>query len=101
MHTTFHVAQKDQASVDMILGQSWMAQTNCLIDWSSRSSTLCIDFVNITCFSVDMPSSSLDKSSTRVDDSNHPIAKKTTMDWIQDEQSLDFGWQVPKALLST
>ena len=42
MHTIFHVAQKEQASVDMILGQSWMAQINCLIDWSSRSSTLCI-----------------------------------------------------------
>ena len=35
MHTIFHVAQKEQASVDMILGQSWMAQINCLIDWSS------------------------------------------------------------------
>ena len=33
MHTIFHVARKEQASVNMILGQSWMAQTNCLIDW--------------------------------------------------------------------
>ena len=38
MHTTFHVAQNDQASVDMTLGQSWISQTSCLIDWSSISS---------------------------------------------------------------
>ena len=101
MHTTFHMAQKGQASVDMILGRSWMAQTHCLIDWSSQSSTLCINSTNLTCFSANTPSTTLDNSSKGIDESNHPITKTTTMVWIQDEKNHDFGWQVPKALLST
>ena len=98
MHTTFHVAEKGQASVDVILGQSWMAQTHCLIDWSSRSSTLRNNSTNLTCFSADIPSIALDNCSKGVHESNHPIVETTTMVWIQDEQNHDFGLQVPKDL---
>ena len=96
MHTTFHVAQKGQASVDMILGRSWMAQTHCLIDWSLRSSILRINSTNLTCFSADIPSTTLDNSSKGVDESNHPIVETTTTIWIQNEKNHNLGGEFPK-----
>ena len=101
MHTTFHVAWKDKASVDMILGESWMAQTNCLIDWSSRSSTLCINSINITCFSADMLSSIPNNSSNGDDSSSHSIEDTTTKVYVQDDHNIGFAWQVYKPFLST
>ena len=76
-----------------------MTQTNCIIDWLSRSSTLHINLANTTCFSVDVLSSSLDKFSNGFDDTINSIVDTSTKVCIQDEQNIGFGWQVNKTLL--
>ena len=89
MHSTFHVAQKGQVSVGMILGWSWMAQTHCLIDWSSWSSTLHINSTKITSFSADIPSTTLKTPLRELMSKTIPLHK----------QPLWFGFKMRKTMI--
>lgn len=40
MHTSFYVAPKSKAMVDMVLGRSWNIKTNFSLDWVNRKYTL-------------------------------------------------------------
>ena len=40
MHLVFHVANEQQASVNVVLGRHWIGATNCQIHWTSRKYSL-------------------------------------------------------------
>ena len=48
MHITFYIANKHQSLVDIVLGRSWIASTNCGLNWATRQYTLQINSTNLT-----------------------------------------------------
>ena len=48
MHIPFHVANKDQAFVNVVLGRQWIGMTNCQINWTTREYLLKVNSTNLT-----------------------------------------------------
>ena len=54
MHIPFHVAHKDQAFVNVVLGRQCIGMTNCQINWTSCEYSLQVNFVNLTGLSLEL-----------------------------------------------
>ena len=48
MHIPFHVANKDQAYVNVVLGRQWIGMTNCQINWTTREYLLKVNSTDLT-----------------------------------------------------
>ena len=85
----------------MLLGRSWLAQTNCMINWSSHLATLCINCVPLTCPSANKPFpspiASVEAALLSQASNDHSLSTV----WIQDQENPSHGWHVSQSLLST
>ena len=83
----------------MLLGRSWLAQTNCMINWSSRLATLCINCVPLTCPSANkpFPSPIASVEAALLSQASNDHSLSTT--WIQDQENPSHAWHVSQSLL--
>ena len=86
MHIVFHVADKDQASMNIALGRQWMGLTNCQINWTTRHYSLQVNSINLTGQSSELklpPTSTINASTSK--------AGNTSV-WLQDVDNPTHGW---------
>ena len=95
MHLVFHVANKQQASMSVVLGRQWIGTMNCQIDWTSRKYSLQVNFVNLTGLSLELetpPKKTLKSSpSNEASTSNTMQNHKESVYWIQDVENPTHG----------
>ena len=103
MHLVFHVANKHQASVNVVLGRQWIGATNCQINWTSRKYSLQVNSVNLTGLSSELETPP--KLAPKSPPSNEASTSKTMQDrtepvyWIQDVENPTHGWRATQTSL--
>ena len=95
MHLVFHVTNKQQASVNVVLGRQWIGATNCQINWTSRKYSLHVNSVNLTGLSSELetPPNQAPKSSpsSEASTSNAIPNHLEPVYWIQDAENPTHG----------
>ena len=103
IHVVFHVANKQQASVNVVLGRQWIGATNCQIDWTSRKYSLQVNSVSLTGLSSELktPPKQAPKSppSNEASPSNTMPHHHEPVYWIQDAENPTHGWRATQTSL--
>ncbi len=104
MIVPFQVLPTNGCNWQLLLGRTWMQQTNFQMNWDTREYKLKVSKSVLTGTSaerLDLPSTSVEEKSltvqTQTQQQQAQLAEATT--WIKDKAHPNFGWKVATSLL--
>ena len=104
MMVPFQVLPTNGCDYQLLLGRTWMKETNFQMQWTDQAYKLKVNHSTLTGYSaerLDIPSTSVAETSptTQVHEKSplRPITQHTT--WIEDQTQPGYGWKVRTSLL--
>ena len=104
MLVPFQVLPTNGCDYQLLLGRTWMQETNFQMQWMDRAYKLQVNHSTLTIYLAER----IDTPSTLVEETSHTaqVHKKSPKrpnqqlnTWISDQANPGFGWSVPTSLL--